>query len=114
MTMTRFGSSLGRRSNIQSNQQHQLCHKKKSWQFASAQPASAYSYFVYVGELRNPSTMPVSVKAFLDSRGITAAYYPELLKANPFVSGAPPNPSLDPDRFTLVNTIPYVPPLHAG
>jgi hypothetical protein len=84
------------------------------WQFSPTQPSSTYAYYVYVGELRNPSTMPADVKAFLDSRGITSAYYPELLKADPYAGGAPANPSLDPNRYVFVNSFPYQPPQHAG
>ena len=84
------------------------------WQFAPTQPASAYTYYVYVGELRNPATMPQNVKDFLDSRGITPAYYGELLKADPWAAGAPPNPTLDPNRYVFLKSFPYQPPQSPG
>jgi hypothetical protein len=67
--------------------------------------------FVYVGWLKNPSTMPPGVVAALNAYGITSADFPAILAADPVQSGAP----LDPNRFVqTATTVPYEPPLTAS
>jgi len=80
-----------------------------SWAFASTQPSTAYIYWAYVGWLVNPSTMPANVRTLLDEAGITASYYSELLKADPFAYGVTPGQYIDSARFEYVTTIPYIP-----
>jgi hypothetical protein len=81
--------------------------QQMEWSFATQ---NFLQYFVYVRELRNPSTMPANVKSFLDSQGITVDYYPQLLAANPLAAGLFPNTPMDPARFDYVGQVPYVPP----
>jgi hypothetical protein len=85
--------------------------KNMTWSFSANQQLQPY--FVYVGELKNPSLMPPAVKTFLDSAGITSAYYAQLLKADPFANG---DIAIDPSRYQLPpnNIFPYEPPLEAG
>lgn len=74
---------------------------------------------LYVGWLKNPSTMSSSVAARLKRLwdqtglgGLTAADYAQILKADPFAASSSYNPSTDTGhRFDLVSgsTIPYVP-----
>lgn len=82
-----------------------------SWSFRAGQ--QLVPYWVYVGWLKAPSSMPPPVKSYLDSVGITASYYPELLKADPYAYGDVP---IDPGRFDLPigNNFPYEPPLNPG
>jgi hypothetical protein len=75
--------------------------------------------YLYVGWLRNPSTIPPGELQLLQRYGITPADYPQILKADPFwfkrpiesiqQIGAP-----DPKRFEqLFTTFPYEPPFSA-
>jgi hypothetical protein len=41
---------------------------------------------VYAGWLKDPTTMPPSVGNYLNYNHITPAYYPEILKADPFMA----------------------------
>ena len=67
---------------------------------------------VYVGWLKNPSTMAAGVKQQLDAAGLTAADYAQILAANPFAQGAT---AIDPNRFLPTpQTFPYEPPLSAA
>lgn len=79
------------------------------WAFAAPQPTTSYMYWVYTGWLTDPSTMPQSVRDFLDSAGISRSYYSELLKADPFAYGITPGQYIDSARFELVRTLPYIP-----
>jgi hypothetical protein len=81
--------------------------QQMEWSFATQ---SFLQYFVYVRELRDPSIMPANVKSFLDSQGITAAYYSQLLAADPLAAGLYPNTAMDAARFDYVGQVPYVPP----
>ncbi len=84
------------------------------WEFSPGQPQTTFETYARVGWLRNPSSMPTGQKLILDSNGITSAFYPELLKADPFVGGVGPNPAIDPARFVFVKSDPYLPPLQPG
>lgn len=67
---------------------------------------------VYVGWLKNPSTMPNAVKQALSTHGIGEASYGSILKFDPFADG-PATP--DPARFLdLFTTLPYEPPFSAS
>jgi hypothetical protein len=67
---------------------------------------------VYVGWLKNPSTMAAGVKQQLDAAGLTAADYAQILAANPFAQGAT---AIDPNRFLPTpQTFPYEPPFSAA
>lgn len=67
--------------------------------------------FVYVGWLKNPSTMPPGVVAALNAYGITAADFPAILATDPAIGAAP----LDLNRFVATaTTVPYEPPLTAS
>jgi hypothetical protein len=64
--------------------------------------------FVYVGGLKNPSTIPPGVMERLQLYGITAQDFPDILKRDSFASGSP---ILDPTRYHPLNTtFPYEPP----
>lgn len=68
--------------------------------------------FVFVGWLKNPSTMPSGVQTQLAGYGITSADYPTMLSADPFANGAT---TIDPSRYAPLNmTFPYEPPLNPG
>jgi len=100
------------------------------WQFSTPQPGTTQEYGpIYVGWLLDPSTMPSDVSDRLARSGITPAYYPQLLAADPFAHGASPNPTLDPARFIPVayistdavsgsilgsNAVSYLPPYGPG
>jgi hypothetical protein len=71
--------------------------------------------YVHAGWLRNPATMPESVKATLSGAGITAADYPAILKASIYHEGGPvsaTNPRLIPVNDNVA--IPYQPPFAPG
>lgn len=68
--------------------------------------------FVFVGWLKNPSSMPSGVQSQLASYGITSADYPAMLSADPFANGAT---TIDSSRYAPLNTtFPYEPPLNPG
>lgn len=68
--------------------------------------------FVFVGHLKNPSQMPVGVKAQLDAAGLTTTDYAEILEADPFANGDIP---IDTNRYASLNTtFPYEPPFAPG
>jgi hypothetical protein len=68
--------------------------------------------FVYVGWLKNPSSMPANVRQTLENHGITPAEYPAILQADPFASGPIP---VDTNRYKPLNTtFPYEPPFAPG
>jgi hypothetical protein len=79
------------------------------WKFASDQSGAQLAY-AYVAELKNPNLMPQSKKALLQSYGITATDFPELLKADPFANGAM---NIDQNRFAYVGGYQFTPPLSA-
>jgi hypothetical protein len=67
---------------------------------------------IYVGWLKDPSTMPKGDKAQLDACGLTSKDYAQLLNANPFALGST---AIDSDRFQLQpRSIPYNPPYAAN
>jgi len=67
---------------------------------------------VYVGWLKNPSTMAAGVKQQLDAAGLTPADYTAILATNPFAQGAT---AIDPNRFLPTpQTFPYEPPFSAA
>jgi hypothetical protein len=67
---------------------------------------------VFVGWLKNPSTMAVGVKQQLDAAGLTAADYAQILATNPFAQGAA---AIDANRFVATpQTFPYEPPFSAA
>jgi hypothetical protein len=67
--------------------------------------------YVYVGWLKNPSTMPQDVFRQLVNTGITIADYPKILAHDPFAAN--PSQPLDTARFIPTNTsFPYEPPLN--
>ena len=68
--------------------------------------------WVYASWLQDPSSMPPGVLQALDTAGLDAADYAQILSCNPFVSG---DTAIDPDRFVpLSTTVPYEPPLSPG
>jgi hypothetical protein len=86
-----------------------LTPSSASWTFGTGIMDVQY---VYVGWLRNPSSMPPGVVQRLEAYGITPADYPDILSANPFAYGST---SIDPSRFTRLNTtFPYEPPYAPG
>jgi hypothetical protein len=65
---------------------------------------------VYVGQLKDPSTMPPGLKQDLDAAGLTAADYANILATNPYASADPP---IDTNRYLqTTQSFPYDPPLH--
>jgi hypothetical protein len=66
---------------------------------------------VYVGWLKDPSSMPGGVKQQLDAAGLTPADYAQILSTNPFASGAT---AIDPNRYLpITQSFPYEPPFSA-
>ncbi|MGB6303085.1 MAG: hypothetical protein WBF45_04985 [Acidobacteriaceae bacterium] len=64
--------------------------------------------YVYVSELKNPSSMRADVAATLKAKGFTAADYAAILAADPFANGSG---SIDTRRFQETSTtFPYEPP----
>ena len=81
-----------------------------TWTLKDTQTADIQ--FVFVGHLKNPSLMPPGVMQRLQTYGITPQDFPEMLKANPFASGAT---TIDPARFQVMHTtFPYEPPFAPG
>jgi hypothetical protein len=69
--------------------------------------------FVFVGHLKDPSKMPPGLTQRLQSYGITAADFPEILKADPFANGS--TAFIDSKRYQSLNTtFPYEPPFAQG
>jgi hypothetical protein len=67
---------------------------------------------VYVGWLKNPSTMPPGVKQQLDAAGLNTTDYAQIVSANPFGNGAS---TIDPNRFLPTpQSFPYEPPFSAA
>jgi hypothetical protein len=87
------------------------------WTFADE---LAHIQYVYVGWLKNPSTMPPGVMQTLEHHGITVEDFPSILQENPFAGGSGRRPHVlgelfgnlpDPNRFQSLNfTFPYEPP----
>ena len=70
-----------------------------------------HQIYVYVSELKNPSSMRTDVANTLKSLAFTTADYTAILKADPFASGPA---SIDTNRFQETSTtFPYEPPLTA-
>lgn len=67
---------------------------------------------VYVGHLRNPSSMPSNVAALLATYNIMTDDYQDILDAYPFANE---NTQLDTNRFKpLEQSFPYIPPYAPG
>jgi hypothetical protein len=67
---------------------------------------------VYVGWLKDPSTMPPGVKQQLDAAGLNTNDYAQILSANPFANGAS---AIDANRFLPTpQSFPYEPPFSAS
>jgi len=82
---------------------------KITWQLGYDGPAMIIQY-VTVGWLKDPSTMPPSVKKLLDDAGLTEGDYKNILSTNPFSAG---NSEIDSKRFSPLSfTIPYEPPVN--
>jgi hypothetical protein len=91
---------------------------KVTWMFDNNQPMSSLMYYVYVGWLKNPATMPTTVANVLSAHGITPTQYAQLLKADPFAYSYTFGQTIDPNRFQLVTTspgaLPFIPVQHQG
>lgn len=66
-------------------------------------------YYMLVGELRGTRAIPHDVLTTIQGWGITAEYYPELLKADPFASADDSILATQHERFDLVGVFPYIP-----
>lgn len=78
-----------------------------SWQYADGQQVT--QFWVYAGEMAGHLAIPPDIKAQLDVWAITPAEYPALLAADPFFGPQATTGPLDPDRFSLVQVLPYRP-----
>ena len=67
--------------------------------------------YVFVGHLKNPSTMPGGTADDLAGAGITPDFYSDILAAYPFQYEDEP---LDLDRFKYIDTISFQPPYAPG
>jgi hypothetical protein len=82
-----------------------------SWTLSNDGPSMTVQY-VFVSELKNPSTMRSAVKTDLAHHGITEADFGSILAADPFANGST---AIDPKRFVqTTTTLPYEPPLTAN
>lgn len=82
-----------------------LSSSSAAWLLANTQSPVQY---VHCGWLNGHQTMPPGVATALQSAGITAQDYPDILVRDPFSGGSSP---LDPQRFvSLSTTFPYEPP----
>lgn len=81
------------------------------WQLGTSGPTMVIQR-AFVGWLKNPSSMPPGIQQQLAAAGLTQADFAEILKLDPFASGAS---TIDPNRYVPVNfTFPYTPPLNAA
>jgi hypothetical protein len=86
-----------------------------SWSLGATNGKADVMY-VYVGWLKNPSTMPADIKNRLDAIAITPKHYKTLLERDPFASASAASViAKHPDRYKEVNTtFAYEPPLTAN
>lgn len=68
--------------------------------------------FAYVGQLKNPATMPQGLRDQFNAYGLTTDDFAQILTADPFAYGAA---AIDSNRYAPLNmTFPYMPPLSPG
>jgi hypothetical protein len=85
--------------------------KNLDWELGMSGPTMIIQK-VFVGQLKNPSTMNAGLRQQLTAAGLTQADFAEILKLDPCWLACPP---VDPNRFVpLPYTFPYDPPLHAA
>lgn len=98
-----------------------LTPTKVSWTVDNTH--SSLIMFVFAGDLKDPSRMAPGVAQTLRMQGITPQDFPEILKADPFVTRSGPLGGLTPQRFTFIDarrfkslgfTFPYEPPFAPG
>ena len=85
-------------------------HNNLDWQLGTTGPTMTVQR-VFVGWLKNPSTMPAGIQQQLTAAGLTQADFAAILKLDPCSSTCA---TVDPNRFVpLTFSFPYDPPLNA-
>lgn len=85
--------------------------KKAQWALGTTSGTMDIQY-VYVGWLKNPTTMPPGVATRLTKAKIDSTDFTKILAADPFANGAA---AIDTKRFTQTSlTLPYEPPFAQG